>query len=149
MVGWRAIALRVESDVRNSVGAVLADDQAQQAPAARQVTDGPSLLGTDPAGDELADLAPLVADAERRVLSTNELAHPVDDELEDLLDVEHAADAADRGVERLKRRRKRRLSSWRINIARHVDGVAIIGRRRRLDFDGVAPPDRPGAVRGR
>ena len=48
----------------------------------------------------------LVDDAQGRVLGAHQLANAVDDQLEDLLDLEHAADAAYRGVERLQRRRK-------------------------------------------
>src|SRR5919106_1193731 len=101
VVGREAVALRMRGDGPNPVRAVLADDQAQQDMATRQIADGASLVGADPAGDELGDQALIVDDAERRVLGGDQLADAVDDQLQDLLDVEDAADAPDRGVERL------------------------------------------------
>ena len=65
----------------------LADDQAQQAVAVRQI--GPialALVGRDPARDEALDAAVRVDDAERRVARPDERRGRVDDELEDLLE---------------------------------------------------------------
>ncbi|MDP9468038.1 MAG: hypothetical protein M3P32_04770 [Chloroflexota bacterium] len=76
--------------------------------AARQVADGPALFSADPTRDELRDQAGLIHDTERRVLGCHELTHTVDDELQDLVDVEKAADPADRGVQCQERRRKAR-----------------------------------------
>ena len=86
--------------------------------AARQVADGTSLVGRDAAGDEVEDQSLVIDDAERRVLGASELAHPIDDELQDLLHFEHAADAARGGVEILKRRRKDPTVRLRSGIAR-------------------------------
>ena len=98
-----AVALRISGDVRDPIRAILADDQAEEAVAARQIADGFPLLRGDPAGDELGDQPSLVDDAKCDIFRRDQVADAIDDQLEDLLDVEEAADAADRGVERLER----------------------------------------------
>ena len=117
---------------------------AQETAAMWQVADCAPLLGANAAGDELGDQARLVDKAEGRVLRSDQITHAVDNQLQDLLNVEDAADAADGGVERLKRRRKgRTLSSW-LSVARHADRLA----RLRAPAGEWPEPTTPGRVQG-
>ena len=94
------VALRVAGDVGDPVGPILADDQPEQPAAVRQVADRGAIVVADAARDEALDGAVAVDDADGGVLRVDELAHPVDDHLQHAVDVEHAADAAHRLVER-------------------------------------------------
>ena len=69
-------------------------------------------------------LARLVDDAERRILRRDQLADAVDDQLQDQLDVQEAADATDSGVERLEHRRKARTIRTCLGVVRHPDRLA-------------------------
>ena len=84
MFGREAEALGVGGDGRDPIRPVLPDDQPQQPSAAGEVADGLSLLVADPARDELGDQPRLVDNAESGILRGDELADPIDDELQDL-----------------------------------------------------------------
>ena len=92
--------------------------------APRQVANGTALLAADTAGDELGDDALLVDDAQGRVLGAHQLANAVDNQLQHLLDLEHAAEAAHRGVERLQRRGEQGSLGHNLGIALHRPRLA-------------------------
>src|SRR5213076_1266368 len=94
MVRWKSVALRMGSDLRDAVGPILTDDQAQETASMGQLADGPTLRSGDPAGDEFGDLAVLVDDSESCVLGSHQIAHSIDDELQHILDLQHAADSS-------------------------------------------------------
>ena len=110
MIGREPIRLRMAADVGNPEGAVLADDQAEQSAAAWQVADPPPLLVADAARDESLDGPLGIDDADRGVFGADQLAHSISDELQDSVDLEGAADAADRLVERAHHR-------WELEVA--------------------------------
>ena len=65
----------------------------------------PIALALDPADaarDESLDHAFLVDDPQRGVLGTHELAHAIDDELEDAIERQHARDGPRGGIDRLQ-----------------------------------------------
>ncbi len=99
VIGREAISLRVGTDVLDSVRLILADDEPEEPTAVGQLADACSSLIGDPARDEALDGPLCVNDADRRVLGIDEVAHSIRDQLQDAVDVEHAADAADRLVE--------------------------------------------------
>ena len=65
-----------------------------------QVADPGPILVADAAGDEALDGAGRVDDADCGVLRLDEVSHPVGDQLQHAIDVQFAADATDRLVER-------------------------------------------------
>ena len=114
------------SDRADPVRAPLADDQAEQATARGQRADRGPLVGLEPSRDESLDPAVRVGDPEGGVAGIDQNADAVDDELEDILDGEHAGDGARRLVDRSQRSRVRgRLATRRtIGALDHRRSVA-------------------------
>ena len=94
------VAPRIDGDVRDPERAVLPDDEAEDAVAARHVADPRPRLAVDPGGDEAFHDAVGVDDAEGRVSGPDERTHLVDDDLQDVVDAMQLRDRAGRGVER-------------------------------------------------
>ena len=92
----------VRADVGDTERVALGDDQSEESMTLRQGPESPPLLGRDPARDEALDAPPIIDDAERRVLRTDQGADAIDDELEHGLDVELACHGADGVTERLE-----------------------------------------------
>ena len=80
-------------------GAPLPDDETEQAASARRIADAGALDPIHPAGQEAVDLALGVDDAEGCIARLGKVADPVDDELEDGLQVQHGRDGAGRRVQ--------------------------------------------------
>jgi hypothetical protein len=92
----------MRADVGDPVRLALADDQAEQTVAARRRADLFAPLARDPRGDEALDPAEPVDDPQRGVLRPRQVAHPVDDQLEHVVDVEDLGDGTGRRVKRLQ-----------------------------------------------
>ena len=105
VVRREARRVRMIGDRRDPVRPALADDQPEQTPARRQRADREPMVGIDAGGDEPLDPAVDADDPERRVARVDEIADPIDDQLEDLLDAEHARDRPGGLVDGRERRR--------------------------------------------
>ncbi len=88
-------------DVRNPIGATLADDQPEQPTSLRGRSDGGPVLAADAARDEPFDAAMAIRDPESGVLRINQDADAVHDELEDPIQVQLACDGPGRHLERV------------------------------------------------
>ncbi len=121
----------------------------KQPMAARQVADGAALLRGDPAGEELGDPSRSVDDAERGVGRAHQLAHPVHDQLQHLVDVEHAADATHRGIERLDSVRQARAhcSEDRACLARGQASAAQVAADARFPSSAASGKTMTSTIR--
>ena len=102
VVGREAVGVRVPRDVRDAQRDAVADDRAEQAVTLRQRPDLAAQLRRHAAGDEALDPTVRVDDPERRVARADELAHAVDDQLQDAVEVQLAGDGPRRPVERVE-----------------------------------------------
>ena len=93
------VASRIDGDVRDAERAVLLDDQAEEAVAARQWADRGPGLAADPGRDEALDDAVRVDGPEGRVARPDEQPDLVDDHLQDIVDRLQAGDGPGRGIE--------------------------------------------------
>ena len=99
MVGREAVATRIDVDIGDPERPVLLDDEAQEPMTVWQRPDACARFVIDPARDESLDDVALIDDPERGVLRAHEWTDLVDDDLEHLVDGEHAGDGPGRRIE--------------------------------------------------
>ena len=118
VAGREAVGLGVRADVRKAQRARVADQDAEDAPAAGQVADRPMRGGIDPGGQEALELPAVgVEHAERRVPRPCQRAGRLDDTLQDGVVVELRQDlAAD--VDQPAQRNGTELAGTRPQLAR-------------------------------
>ena len=93
------VSSRIDGDVRDAERAVLLDDQAEEAVAAREWADRGPGLAAHPRRDEALDHAMPVDGPEGRVVRPDEQPDLVDDHLQDIVDGLQAGDGPGRGIE--------------------------------------------------
>jgi hypothetical protein len=89
---------RIGGDVRDAQGLTLPNDQPKEAAAVRQLTDSTPTSLTDATGHKALEPPVPTDDAQGGVLGIGQVAHPIDNELEDVFQVQDAGDAPHRGV---------------------------------------------------
>ena len=93
------VAARIDGDVRDPERAVLLDDQAEEAVAAREWADRGPGLAAHPGRDEALDDAVRVDGPEGRVVRADQQPDLVHDDLQDIIDGLQAGDRPRRGIE--------------------------------------------------
>ena len=99
MVRRKAVTSGVASDVRDPEGLSLANDQPEQAMAARQGADRSRALASMPLVMKRSMAAVLSGNPQRRVLCLREFSDPVDDRLKDQVEAQQPRNALDRHIE--------------------------------------------------